>query len=103
MPLEFKGEPINTIVLPESVTIFEVKAIHEALLSVASNSLLTLDLANTAEVDAAGMQLILAFVQQQEKSANPVQLINVSDELQATLMLLGAELGKSNQNAGVAL
>ena len=103
MPLEFRGEPIDTILLPEAVTIFEVKAIHEALLCTETSTPVILDLANTTEVDAAGIQLLLAFVHQHEKSANPVQFSNISDELQATLALVGAEFTNTDENAGVVL
>lgn len=103
MPLEFKGEPVGTIALQESVTIFEVKAIHEALLSVETTSPVTLDFAKTTEVDAAGLQLLLAFVLHHQKAANPVQLLNVSDELQATFALLGTDLTNTSENVGGAL
>lgn len=103
MPLEFRGEPIDFIVLPESITIFMVKAIHDKLLSLDINTSVTLDFTKTTEVDTAGVQLLLAFVQHHKKSANPVKFINVSEEIQSALTLLGAGLtNTSNKSAGGA-
>lgn len=92
-------------VLPESLTIHNVREVQEALLSFLAQSSeepdseMIIDMANVRDFDAAGLQLILSAYQTFFKEGRPCRLINVQ-ALEQWLDLTGA--GDILRNGGVS-
>lgn len=101
MTVELEPKPMNTITLPESLSIYEVKALHDTLQNTDISDNITLDLAATNEIDSAGMQLLLAVVQLYKTESCSVVLANVANSVQDTIRLLGGEFTYATATDGL--
>lgn len=72
-------------IVPERLTIAQVKELHQALLTLLSrNEALTLDLSQVSQVDSAGLQLLLAA-----RRSPHVTLAGINDDLRAQIDRFG--------------
>ncbi len=95
MALEAGQENIQRIVLESHLGIAQVDALHHELLSVAHAEEVMIDVEALQQVDAAGVQLLYAFVQSSRKKGVNITWQSNSEALEKTAVQLGlkAHLG----------
>lgn len=83
------ASPASALVLPPRLDIQGARDLKGQLASLLEGSEAVLDGAGVEGADAAGLQLLVAFVRQVHASAHAVRWAAVSEELRATAALTG--------------